>query len=332
MQIPVDTLNNALKKLSFCLQGSGIGNYEGKIFLEGDSVCAFNGRFFCRTELDTGISCCLDAKLFMAYCSKIGGSAELTLQENSLLVTSGRSKASFAAVVMERPSIFDSLDVAFTACPGLGIAVQEASQAISQNFSDIRAYLVHVTPDYAEATDEARIIRRKLKLPRGTDFFIPYDFCAAMDSMQPEEMHVGDEMVCFRKGGDLFGFLKVKCEQYYDLQKILNECQKGEPIVFPDSLYDSLQKAAVLQSTCRFEADRKVVIRTKDGKLKLESKNDQARFSEVFRFAGNAQITIVINPSYLAQLLEKSCKAVYGPGFLRIFDDTMDFVTVLRNE
>lgn len=332
MQISVQQFSDAIKRVSSILKEKGVLDTDDKIFFDEGGVFAASGGSFVFIPLQCEFRCCVNGVELAAYCLKLsGGDIDVNLKDNALSIAQGRSSARFELFdcVLESPR-----------CEGDGQKLPSrffeslslAAQGCGNDYSDMRTMVIHCSGEIVEATDEQRIIRCSLEKAIKGDFIIPFSFISVLGMFEPCYLYDMSDWVLFKDENEaICGHRKISLQSLYpDLGEVLNNCSGGQLVKFPEKMYDAVNKAAVFQARIRFENERKISVKCKNGRLRIESKGGSGSFCEVLPIDCDSNFSFVINPAFLQNMMEKSVSIKVAKEYMRIESDNYVYLTSLE--
>jgi len=335
MEVIASDLKDVLDRLSNILTNKGIVEDANKFVFNNETIHVFDGETFIRANFKTDVSGAVEGQSFLKYIDKLG-TAKITIakDEGKINIKKGRSVASF--VVEEDVSMpVEPDELPWKKAPGNLIqALTTCSYTCGQDYTDMRSVVIHVAGDFAESTDEERITRYKLNRSIKSEFFVPADIVPFLAKAKVVQYAKTDDWMFFEnQNGDLICHRNITFgEPYEDLEKVVNECNEGNPIELPDKMYDAVEKAAIFQSDLKVESDRRVTIRCKGGKIRVESRGTHGNFLEILPCAIEGSFSFLINPAFLMQIMEKSNSIFFHQDYIRIQTEDHVFLTSLAAE
>lgn len=336
MEIIASELKEVLNRLSGILTNKGIVDNSDRFIFKEDVVYAFDGETLIQSKFETGVRGAVEGQSFLKYLDKMANSKiELVQNENCIDVKKGRSVASFKTEVENELPIEINNEIDWKKCPAnLLEAMTACSYTCGHDYTDMRTVVVHVKGDVAESTDEERITRYSLKKKVKDEFFVPVDLINHLSRFGIVNYALSSDWLWFKnQNDDIICHRNISFGQEYpDLEQIVQQCQEGKTINFPDKMYDAVEKAAIFQSDLKIESDRKIVIRCKSNKIKVESHGTHGDYCEVLNTDLDKSFSFAINPSFLMQIMEKSDSIFFHPDYIRIETDNYVFLTTLAAE
>lgn len=335
MEIASKNLSEILGRLSGVLTNKGLVENSDKFVFNGDSIVVFNGETMICVEFDTGIKGAVQGASILKYLEKIGDvDIDIERVENSINIKKGRSVASFVVDDVDGMPL-DISNIKWNKIPeNFSKCIDACCPVCGNDFSDMRVVVMHVKDDYCESTDQQRLIRYQMTENIKDEFYIPVDLASFLTRVKVTHYSLDEEWIFFKnQQGDIICHRQISlADDYFDLGEIIAACNDGEEIQFPEKLYDSVEKASIFQNDIKIQTDRKITIRCKKGKIRIESNGMYGNYSEVIKTDIESDFQFVINPGFLTEIMEKSNKVCLSEESLRIDGDNYVFLTTLAAE
>lgn len=335
MEIIASDLKEVLARLSTVLTNKGIVEAADKFVFNEETIHVFDGETFIRANFESGLKGAVEGQSILKYIDKLGtAKIELTQAEGSITVKKGRSIATFVIEDEENLPI-DISEIKWRKAPSNFIqAITSCAYICSQDLSDMRLCVIHVKGEFAESTDEERINRFKLDHSVRAELLIPFDIVPYLSKAKVTRYAQTEDWMLFEnQAGDLVCHRNITLgEDYQNLEQIVQECDGGNVVELPDKMYDAIEKAAIFQSDLKIKSDRKVTVRCKAGKIRIESHGTHGNFFEVLPTEISESFSFVTNPDFLLQIMEKSNTVFFHPDYIRIQNGDNVFLTSLANE
>lgn len=332
MQISVDLFKDSVKKASSIIKDKGTLDTDDKLVFDGERLYGNCDGRFVSVPFKGDFKACVNGVDLAAYCAKLSGvDMEITVKENALSIVQGRSSARF--------ELFDSDIDAPDEGEWKGIpqrfieSVLLTSQGCGNDYSDIRTVVIHFAPGFAEANDGQRIVRSNFESGMDGEFLMPNSFVPVLSMFEVTEYCELEDWMLFRdEDGAVFGHRKIAALESYkslNLDSVLDECSGGQEVKFPEKLYDAVNKAAVFLSKAKFESEKRITIKCKGGRLRVESHGGSGAFCEVMPIESKGNFGFQINPKFLLDMLEKSVVIKIANEYMRIESENYVYLTSL---
>ena len=320
---------------SIGISSSTILSGVGKIVFDEGIQFAYDGNIYFQSENLLGIEGSVEKKSFFDFLSKIKDKEiESETTENLLKIKSGRSVASFVVSEKEeRPVDFSKCEWK-TFSKEVASCVELASKVCGNDYTNISSTMVHLCGNVIEATDEERIIRFRIEEKFDEEILIPKDLSSVLDKFSPVNYCIFEGWIAFQdKNSQVLAQRCSSTSGYFDLDSILEKCKGGTKISFPENFSECVEKASTFLSDMKFELDKRISIKCKAGRMKIESKGSSGSYSEIVPFDSSASFSFSIVPSFLLEILEKKDSSVFlGEEFLKIKGKNYQFVASLSSE
>lgn len=335
MEIIASDLKDVLSRLSVVLTNKGMVENADKFVFNKETVHVFDGQTFMVANFATGVEGGVEGSSLLKYIEKLStNTVEINQVEQKISIKKGRSVASF---VIENSSEFpvNLSEISWRKAPGNFIpAITACSYTCGQDYTDMRLVVVHIAGEYAESTDQERITRFKLDRPIKDELFIPANIVPYLSKAKIVKYALTEDWMFFEnQAGDVICHRNVSLgEDYENLEQIVKNNSGGKPLELPDKMYDAVEKAAIFQNDIKIEADRRIAVRCKAGKIRIESNGTHGNFLEVIPCDIEESFCFTVNPAFLMQIMEKSNTVLFHDDFMKIENENYVFLTTLAVE
>lgn len=334
-EIIASDLKDVLSRLSSILTNKGLIENADKFVFNEKTIHVFNGETFIMANFETGVSGGVEGLSLLKYVEKLSTAKVFIEQgENKIDIKKGKSIASFVVEEMADVPV-DLNEINWRKAPPNFIpALTACSYTCSQDYTDMRLVVVHVNGEYAESTDQERITRYKLDRRMKEELFIPAEIVPYLAKAKIVHYAKTEDWMLFEnQTGDIICHRNVKLgEEYINLEEIVNKCSEGKTLELPDKMYDAVEKAAIFQQDIRIESDRKITVRCKGQKIRIESSGTHGNFLEILPCEIEENFLFTVNPAFLTQIMEKSNTVYFHSDYMRIETDDYVFLTTLACE
>lgn len=336
MEIIASDLKDVLNRLSGILTNKGIVENADRFIFNKETIHVFDGETFIQCQFQSGITGAVEGQSFYKYIEKMSTSKiELVQGEDCINVKKGRAVASFKIEDQNDAPIDMNKEVTWRKCPSnLVQALTACSYTCGKDFTDMRTVVVHIKGNIAESTDEERITRFTLDRKVKDEFFVPVDLINHLSRSKITQYTLSDDWIWFQnQNGDIICHRNIVFgEDYQNLEEVVDQCQEGKAIELPDKMYDAVEKAAIFQADLKIESDRKIIIRCKSGKIRVESHGTHGNFCEILSTDLEESFSFSINPAFLMQIMEKSNSIFFHSDYIRIESQDYVFLTTIAAE
>lgn len=334
-EIIASDLKDVLNRLSSILTSKGLIENADKFVFNKDTIHVFNGETFIMANFESDVCGGVEGLSLLKYVEKLSTSkVEIEQGEGKIDLKKGKSIASF--IVEEMADLpLDLSDIKWHTAPTNFIpALNACSYTCGQDYTDMRLVVVHVCGTTAESTDQERITRYKLDRRMKDEFFIPAEIVPYLAKAKIVHYAKTEDWMLFEnQSGDIICHRNIRLgEEYINLQEIVEKCSEGKPLELPDKMYDAVEKAAIFQSDVKIDSDRKITVRCKGQKIRIESNGTHGNFLEILPCDIEENFMFTVNPAFLTQIMEKSNTVYFHSDYMRIETDDYVFLTTLASE
>lgn len=335
MEIIASDLKDALSRLAGVLTNKGLVEGSESFIFNENTIHVFDGETFIEVTFETGVKGAVEGQSFLKYIEKMG-TAKIEISQNDKCVNIKKGKAVASFLVQDEdsaPPVQDT-DTWMKAPDNFLAALNACSFTVGKDYTDMRTVVIHMKDSYAESTDEERITRFKLGKKIKCELFIPVDLVPALSRAKITHYSQSEDWMSFKnQEGDRICHRNIALgDSYQDLASVVNECNEGEKIEFPDKMYDAIEKAAIFQANLKIESDRKITVRSRAGKIRIESHGTHGNFSETLTSGLEQNFAFIINPAFMLQIMEKSNTVYFHADYIRIETEDYVFLTSLNSE
>lgn len=335
MEIIASDLKEVLARLLNILTNKGLVENANKFIFSGDKIHVFDGQTFIQVNFKTEIFGSVEGDSFFKYIEKMGtAKIEMTQTEDKVNVKRGKSVASFVTEKDEDcPIVIDGVE--WKKAPENFLAgLNACSYTCGEDYTDMRSVVIHVKNNFVESTDGERITRFTLSSKVRGELFIPKDLVSFLTKGKIVSYAQTEEWMFFKnQNSDLICHRCISlAEEYEDLGKVVEGCNEGEKLELPEKMYDSIEKAAIFQNDVKVESDKRITIRCKGEKLRIESNGSHGNFLEIINSNIQRNFAFSINPNFLMQIMEKSNQILFHEDYIRIEAEEYVFLTCLAGE
>jgi len=298
MEVIASDLKLVLDGLNSVVSSKGLVEDCDKFVFDKKGIFAFNGDNFIAVKFESDISGAVPGEIFYKIIDKHGASKiDIIVEGETLIVKKGRSKSSFPFDAEVKCPI--TLEVKkWKNLPGNFLeAVNTCSYTTGKDYTDMRTVCIHMKDDIAESSDSFRMSLVKLENKMKDELFIPNDALRFFNKCKPIQYSKTKDWIYYK---DLSGTIVCHrgitfAQEYEDLKAIVDAQEGYQQLEFPEKLYDSLEKASVFLDK-EVDQDRVVSISCKGGKLKISSKSNSGKYSEVLKVEFDKVIDFNIHP------------------------------------
>lgn len=333
MKINVNELKTALETVK-----PGLSNKE--MIEQSTSFCFANGRVItfndeisvsCPVNLD--ITGAIDSKVLYAYLNKLKvEEADVLIQDNEIVVKSGRSKASF--------TIQSEIKLPFSEVPDAGNwetvdsellkALEFCMGACSRDMSQPVITNVHLKDTFVEGTDRYRIAQyqMKKKFPFG-EILIPATICPVFIKFKPTHISIVPGWVHLTNETKAVLSFRTFAEKFPELSKFTNI--EGEEITLAKDIIEIIDRAVIFAKKDTL-LDESITITVEAGKMIISAVGDTSKFEEKARseYKGST-ITFIIAPYLFKDIISQNVNPIFAPGRLLFTGENWKYLTMLKS-
>jgi DNA polymerase III sliding clamp (beta) subunit (PCNA family) len=257
---------------------------------------------------------------------------ELTVTENEILLTSGKTKAGLTLQTeiklplseVERKSKWKTLP------KGFKDALRFAVTSCSRDMSKPVLTCTHVSSEgFIEGCDNYRVARWTLgeEFPTGT-FLIPQSSALELLKLEPIKVALDGGWVHFITEDKTTMSCRIIDDKFPDTSKLLNV--KGVELSFPDGITEVLDRAVIFAKRDS-QMDEDVLIHLEKGKVRVESKSETGWFKEEVETEYNEEpLKFDITPSLLKNILNETNVCEHCKNMLKFSGTSWVYVVSLR--
>lgn len=260
---------------------------------------------------------------------------ELTVEENEILITSGRSKAGLA-LQSEIKLPLDEEEVTqhgkWKALPVNFIKFMAfAVSSCTKSSSDPILTCVHVNKEgYIEASDSYRITRCELgeEMPIDT-FLIPATSTLDMLRLKPTKIAEGKGWVHFKTDMGTIISCRIYEDEFPDTNPILKV--KGVQLILPQSITSVLDRASIFAKRDH-SLDESITVSLENKRLKISAKAETEWFEEEVnvKYEGDP-ISFEVTPYLLKTILLETQACIYSSRKLKFEGEGWVYIAMLRH-
>jgi DNA polymerase III sliding clamp (beta) subunit (PCNA family) len=261
---------------------------------------------------------------------------EMTVEDNEILITSGRSHAGLT-LQSEIKLPLDEEEVSqhgkWKVLPAMFLKLMTfAVSSCTRSNSDPILKCVHVNQEgFVEASDNQRITHCELGEPMPVEtFLISADSVIAILRLKPTKIAEGKGWIHFKTDLGTIISSRILEDEFPSTAKMLNV--KGTRLILPKVLASTLEKAGVFAKRDHL-LDEKVEITLMQDKLRIFAEADTGWFKETIplKYSGET-ITFCITPYLLKNILNETSACELSSNKLKFEGEGWMYVARLRND
>jgi len=324
-------LLGALESVRPGLASKDIVEHSTSFIFRKGMVLTYNDEMSVRHPVEEFPDGAIPAAPLLALLKKASGK-EVTVEEGEgeVILKCGRSRA---GIPMEFEAIPDYLLELKIPKEGWKKVPKDFVQAIRfclfSTCDDMTRPIltnIHIKGASVESTDSFRLTRYEMKSEMGKSLLLPAAAAAHLVNSELVKYARDKAWVHFKsKAGAIFS-CRISAGTFVDVAKAIPG-DKGKKITFPENLMDVLDRAGIF-SVSEFQADQKVTLQFKGGKLKVKATGDTGWFEEVMKTDVKDDMEFIIHPDFIKEILEHSKSATNHDDKLLRFKGK-DFVHVV---
>jgi len=297
--------------------------------LKDKQLITFNGEICCKipTELDFDVA--IPGDDFKRLLQKFpDDEIELEKKNNEIVITGKRKKAGILFEEIQLP--YDEIPDKGTwsiVDPDVPKMLKFASNTCGKDYAQILTTLVHITPDYIEASDNFRLFRGTVSTGFSDNFCLRGATAREISRLDLSEVCHKDGWLHFKCEDGAVVSCRCAGEEYHDnIGSVL--AVTGEECVLPSNLADILERAQVMQDTD--SENPKAFVQLNKNELYLKTQKDQGWYEERKRIKYDGEeIKFQVNPQFLYDILSYTRKVVVAEKRIKIEVDNIEFVAAL---
>lgn len=259
---------------------------------------------------------------------------EVTLTENEVLLTAGRTKIGLTLQAEIKLPITDFKNIKKweTLPEDFLLAMKMAMYSTGNDNNRPILTCVHVNEGgFIEGSDGYRIMKstvsKQLNIPT---FLIPSTSVNTLLKLNPIKITMGEGWVHFKTEGGTIMSCRILEDVFPDTKSILI-VDDGIEITFPKTINEILDRASVFKKQDGASVAEVSVIIEKNC-IKIKSNSDTGWFEEEshIKYTGN-KLEFSITPSLLKNILNTIKTCTFNGRILKFVGDNWEFVTVVQN-
>lgn len=187
---------------------------------------------------------------------------------------------------------------------------------------------IHITPNYAEASDGLRISRHEFKEPLDIEanILLPASSARVVIQRKPEKISITEGWVHFQNESGTIISCRVFEDDFPDVDPYL-QLQEPLKVTMPKECVVAMERASVFSST---EAGV-ITVRLQENKIVIEGRNDYGWFEEPIDadYAGE-EFAFLITPKQFQDILQKQNEAQIDRGKMLFSGKNWQYLTVIE--
>lgn len=258
----------------------------------------------------------------------------LTIEQESIVIKSGRSTAGFALAKEIKLPLNEELGKKgkwIPIAPEFIETLKFVSLSCSKDMTNAKLTCVHVNKNgFIEASDNFRVCHYKIDVPVKT-FLLPESSVDPIARLKPTSITEGRGWVHFRTEEGTILSSRTFFEDFVDTSKYIGIDTVDVVLNLPANLDEMLDKAIVfIKKEKNFTDD--ITISIDEKFLTVESKSDTSWFKEKARIQYNSTpISFALSPFLLKDIIAKTDKCILVKNILYFKEANWIYITIVKN-
>lgn len=328
LQKALDAVKPGIATKEVIEQTSSFVFMDNKIISYNDEICIMSP-----FEIG-GLSGAIKAEEMYNFMKKVKTEeVDFTIEENEVVIKSGRAKVGFAVVTEILLPIEEEIGQIkkWGALPEKFVdSINMAANTASDDMGNPKLTCVHLVKDgFAEATDNYRVIKCAIgeTLPIKKSTLIPATSLKEVVKLKPTKIAEGNGWTHFKNEKGVTISCRVFNESFVEIDHILGLGGEGTKFTFPENSVDILDKVNAFTKTQMKDFKMEQVEVSFNGKLlKFEITTNTSWFKETVPVKGKKEFHFLITPYLLQDILKVSRECAIHQNILKF--ETADFIYV----
>jgi DNA polymerase III sliding clamp (beta) subunit (PCNA family) len=305
-------------------------------FLKGNLV-TYNDEISISYPLeDMKLEGAVSAKEFYNFVSK-ATDKEISIEkvENQIILRSGKSKAGLniqAEVVLPLQEIGDKITKWKTLPKNFTKGLLFSMASCSRDTSKPVLMCVHINGKFLESSDNYRISQYILDEEMDIEkSLIRSDYCRSIIQFKPTGIAEGKGWIHFINEDKALMSCRILEDAFVNIKPLLKI--EGEKLNLPTEILDIIDRATSFAKKEHF-IDEAVTIKIEGNKLTLRTESESGWFEEkcVFKETSGNDITFVIIPYLLKDILKETTHGLINDRFLCFESKNWKYISMLRGK
>jgi DNA polymerase III sliding clamp (beta) subunit (PCNA family) len=300
-------------------------------------VVTFNDDIACIMNTKLDIKGAVPASLFGSLLRKLPDTElKYSIEKKKLVIKGHHKKARIQIDPKLRLPILEDLDVArkwHKITEEFSDAIGMVEQcADGKRESSGSATLVHITPEYIEATDAFEAARYIIDLKLKQEVCVKRNAIKQMVTLGMTHMGVTSAWVSFKNKatGLIFCCRRYDESDYPSLNEIIKPEKKVRKTHLPKDLQKAADRAGDFAAERLDDAETKVLVTLEPKKIIIKGRGDKGTYTETFKSEYKGEkIKFSINPGHLMEIARRFEECRIGKTILMVTSKKYTYLTSL---
>lgn len=321
----IQTVTPGLSPRELIEQSSCFVFKDGKVF-------TFNDEIACTHPVCLKITGAVASKSFISILQKLNEEElDIELNGGELLLVGKKRKVGIRMDKeillpidsVETPKQWAALPEDFTD------AIKKVQYCAGNDSTEFLTTVIHISPDYLEASDNYQVGRYKLKTGIKNSILVKRNALKYLTSLDMTEVSETESWIHFKNPSDLILSCRKYVEDYPTDEMTKHLKIKGSKTNLPKGLKDAINRAEVFSSE-NLE-DNVVTVHLQNGKIKIKGRGVSGWFTEVkaIKYSGS-EMAFSIAPQLLSDLSQTYNDCEITADKLKVDSGKFSYVTVLN--